>query len=194
MYLIVTSNSKLLECIKNNNGDILEPPIGINLRRYNKESAAMTSNKKLAFLALIDGAKVFETQEMYGVSSIAGTKQEATTDMLIDGLLESLNISRKYRGYAYIKYMLKCNINDDTYCLKHAKIEVYTDCAKKFNVSNKTIAMLISKSIMEGYRKDPLKFEAMFYNTQMNTSKDIVNAKNFIIVMSTKIRMLILND
>ena len=194
MYVIVTSNLKLLECIKRNNGDILVTPKGINLHHYSAEIAGITSNKKLAVLAMIDGAKVYETQGMYGVSAIGAGEKGDIVDMLIEGLLESLNVSRKYRGYEYIKYMIKSNVKDDTYCLKKPDIEIYTDCAKKFGASNNAIALMVARSIKEGYEKDPFKFETMFHDTYLDNIEEAIKAKNFISVMANKIRKLIPND
>ena len=191
MYIIVTSNLKLLECIKRSNGDILVAPGRINLHHYNAETAALTSNKKLAFLALIDGAKVYETQGMYKVSAICETKHADTVDMLIDGLLESLDISRKYDGYKYIKYMIKASVKDYTYCLKRYNIEWYADCAKKFNVCKNAVVVSIARSIKEGYTNDSFKFKTLFYDTPFDNSDEAIKANNFVEVMASKIRNLI---
>lgn len=190
MYVIVTSNLKLLECIKRNHGDVLVTPQKINLKKYNKEIAAITTSKKLAILAIIEGSKVYETEAMCGVIAI-GNSNKDTIDMLIDELMEAIDMPKKHKGYEYIKYMIKCNVINDEYCLKTMTKEVYPECAKKFNVGVSTIAKHAQQIIKDSYNSDPLKYEALYYRNHCISLDEAPRVNNFVVIMANKIRPLI---
>ena len=76
MYIIVTTNVKLLVYIKKLNGILLMPPHKINQERYNGEAMAMVTDKHLAMVALVDGAKVYETNTMPGLIPECRSKDE----------------------------------------------------------------------------------------------------------------------
>lgn len=192
MYTILTSNVKLVIYLKKINATFFEEVQQINGKRYGKGSLAMTTDKNIAMIALVEGSKVYETSRMVGLIPICYSKNELI-DAIIDEFFEALSIRKTSKGYEYLKYMLKCNINDDCYCLKSMTTEVYPECAKHFNVSASTIAKYSNLIIRNSYNRNSLKYDVLYFTNRPTPLKEAPKVNNFVVVMANKIRSLLPN-
>jgi len=192
MYVISTTNLKLLVCLKRYNCDFLMTPQNINRERYKNEAVAITSNRGLAMLALVDGAKVYETVTMSSLIPDDCSNEELL-DKIIDEFLEVLGIRKNFNGYEYLKYIITCNVKDDEYCLKAMSKEVYPECAKAFGVSPVTVARTTNDLIKKSYGRKPEMYSALYAKDHPDKINAAPKANNFVVVMANKIRALMPN-
>jgi len=190
MYAILTDNVELILYLKKSNATFFEAIQQIDHERYNEAVLVTTMDKRIAIIALVEGSKVYETITMNSLIPLCSSK-EKLVDRIIDNFLEALGIRKTSKGYEYLKYMLKCNVEDDNYCLKPMTSEVYPECAKKFNVSPATVARYSNILIKNSYNRNPLRYNVLYYGTHMESSQETPKVRNFVVFMANKIRKLI---
>ena len=193
MYAIITDNVKLVVYLKKINATFYEKLQQINSKRYKNEVLVTTIDKNIALLALIQGARVYETTTMAGLIPFCRSREELL-DKVIDNFFEALGIRKTDKGYEYLKYMLKCNIKDDNYCLKPMTTQVYPECAKKFGVSTTTVAKYSNQIIKKSYEKNSLKYDILYYKSHSEPLKEAPKVNNFVVVMANKIQSLTFNN
>lgn len=192
MYAIVTNNVKLVVYLKKINANFFHEVQQINRERYPDEAIATTTDKNIAIIALVQGAKVYETITMSSIIPMCSSEEELL-DKIIDNFFEALGIRKISKGYEYLKHMLKCNVKDDDYCLKPMTTEVYPECAKNFNVSATTVAKYANQIIKNSYNRNALKYEVLYYGNHLESLVEAPKVNNFVVVIANKIRKLIPN-
>lgn len=167
-------------------------PQHINQKRYEGEAVAITTNRNLALLALVDGAKVHETVTMCPLVPTECSYEELI-DRIIDDFLETIGIRRIYKGYDYLKYIIKCNIKDDNYCLKAMNKEVYPECAQFFGVSPVTVARITNDLIKKSYSRKPEMYAALYEKSYADVYNSAPKMNSFMVHIANKIRNLLPN-
>ncbi len=190
MYIILTNNGNLKNYINKLGTVQYMIPNSINAARYNNEGLVTTTNRGIAVIALVDGAKVYETITMQGLFSKYETEKELA-DKLIDELLEALSIRKNAKGYDLLKYMLIKYVKDDSYCMNQVCDTVYPECAKEFRISPATVAKNAKDLIKYSYGRNALKYEVLFEHTGIAPLKEAPKPSAFLPVIGGKIRDLI---
>ncbi len=192
MYIIIINNGKLKNYVGKLGTTAFMIPNSISKVRYNDEALVTTVNRGIAIIALVDGAKVYETVTMQGLFPEYKSK-EVLMDKIIDELFEALGIRKNAKGYDLLKYMLKKYVKDDTYCMNRVCDVVYPECAKEFRISPATVAKNAKDLIKYSYERNALKYEVLFANTGIAPLKEAPRPSEFLPVIGGKIRELIPN-
>ncbi len=190
MYILLINNGRIKDYIGKLGTTAFMIPNSINATRYNNEGLVTTVNRGIAIIALIDGAKVYETVTMQGLFPEYKSK-EVLTDKIIDGFFEAVGIRKNAKGYDLLKYMLKKYVQDDTYCMNQVCDVVYPECAKEFGISPATVAKNAKDLIKYSYERNALKYEVLFAHTGIAPLKETPRPSEFLPVIGGKIRDLI---
>ncbi len=191
MYIILTNNGNLKNYVNKLGTVAFMIPNSINATRYNNEGLVTSINRGIAIIALVDGAKVYETVTMQGLFPKYETREEFV-DKLIDELFEALSMRKNAKGYDYLKYMLKQYVEDEDSYLKFVCSEVYPECADVFHVSANTVSKNTKDLIKYSYERNAMKYEVLFAHTGIAPLKDAPRPSEFLPVIGGKIRNLII--
>ena len=190
MYIILINNDRINDYTDKLGNTSFMIPNCINTTRYNNEGLVTTANRGIAIIALVDGAKVYETVTMQGLFPECKNK-EVLTDKIIDDFFETIGIRKNMKGYDLLKYMLKKYVKDDTYCMNQVCDVVYPECAKEFCISPATVAKNAKDLIKYSYERNALKYEVLFEHTGIAPLKEAPRPSEFLPVIGGKIRDLI---
>ena len=187
MYIIITNEGNLKNYVSKLGTTAFMIPNSINTERYNNEGLVITTNRGIAIIALVDGAKVYETITMQGMFPEYKNK-EVLMNKVID---EFLGIRKNAKGYDLLKYMLIKYVKDDSYCMNQVCDTVYPECAKEFCISPATVAKNAKDLIKYSYERNALKYEVLFAHTGIAPLKEAPRPSEFLPVIGGKIRDLI---
>ncbi|MBR6688863.1 MAG: hypothetical protein IKL68_02475 [Clostridia bacterium] len=191
MYIILTNNGNLENYVGKLGTTAFTIPNSINVSRYNNEGLVTTTNRGIAVIALVDGAKVYETITMQGLFPEYESREELI-NKVIDEFFEALGIRKNARGYDLLKYMLIKYVKDDSYCMNQVCDVVYPECAKEFAVSPATVAKNAKDLIKYSYERNAMKYEVLFAHTGIAPLTEAPKPSAFLPVIGGKIRALII--
>lgn len=190
MYIILTNNGNLKNYVNKLGAVQYMIPNSINAARYNNEGLVTTTNRGIAIIALVDGAKVYETFTMQGLFTEYESR-EVLMNKVIDEFFEALGIRKNARGYDLLKYMLIKYVKDDSYCMNQVCDTVYPECAKEFRISPATVAKNAKDLIKYSYERNALKYEVLFEHTGIAPLKEAPKPSAFLPVIGGRIRNLV---
>ncbi|MBR6613928.1 MAG: hypothetical protein IKK84_04085 [Clostridia bacterium] len=191
MYIILTNNGNLENYVEKLGTTAFMIPNSISKERYNNEALVTTANRGIAIIALVDGARVYETITMMGLFPEYNS-QAVLVNKVIDELFEALGIRKNMKGYELLKYMLKKYVEDDNYCMNQVCDVVYPECAKEFAVSPATVAKNAKDLIKYSYERNAMKYEVLFAHTGIAPLTEAPKPSAFLPVIGGKIRALII--
>ncbi len=192
MYIILINNGRFKDYTGKLGTIPFMIPNSISKVRYNNEGLVTTVNRGIAIIALVEGAKVYETVTMQGLFPECKNK-EVFMNKIIDDFFEAIGIRKNAKGYDLLKYMLKKYVEDDNYCMNQVCDVVYPECAKEFRISPATVAKNTKDLIKYSYERNALKYEVLFAHTGIAPLKEAPRPSEFLPVIGGKIRELIPN-
>lgn len=190
MYILLINNNEVKDYVGKLGTMQYMIPNSISQIRYKDERLVTTANRQVAIIALVNGAKVYETITMQGLFPEYSSKEKFISK-LIDEFFEAIGIRKNMRGYDLLKYMLTQYVVDESYYTYHVCDVVYPECANRFCISSGTVAKNTNDVIKYSYERNALKYELLFRNTGLNPLKEAPRPSEFLPVIGGKIRQLI---
>ena len=190
MYILLINANDVKDYVAKLGATKFMVPNSISKTRYGGERLVTATSRQIAIVALVNGAKVYETLTMQGLFPEYKKKEEVISK-IIDEFFEAIGIRKNVKGYECLKYMLTRYVEDDLYCVKSICDEVYPECANKFGVTSGTISKNVKDLLKYSYERNALKYEVLFAHTGVEPLKEAPKPREFLAVIGTKIRDLV---
>ena len=189
-YVIITRNMNLIKCLSAPDSLTYDSVNGKIERSLKTDAVITTPDKKFAYLALFEGSKVYETYTHTPLIPDYKDK-ESLINKLVEAFLEVLGIPKMDRGYYYLKYMIKCHVEDAHYSLQPMGEVVYPECANLFGVSPKTVSRYANLALRNSFNKNTTKHLAVWGDMAGRNVVDVPKVAYFTIYAGEKIRALL---
>lgn len=190
MYILLINSEDVKDYVGKLGTTKFMVPNSISKARYGGERLVTTASRQIAIIALVNGAKVYETLTMQGMLPEYKNKEELI-NKLIDEFFEAIGIRMNARGYDCLKYMVTKYVVDANYCLNPICDVVYPECAREFGISPGTVSKNTKELIKYSYERNALKYELLFKGTGLHPLKEAPKPSEFLPVIGGKIRELI---